>query len=396
MYKSNPGMNGRVPMDQRLGACIAAFMALATPAWPQEVPDGTAIADALTRLLPSEVAGTPDLPGAMLRVEAPGLGLAWTGAVGVADLATIETLHPDRTLRIASMTKSFVAAAILRLVEEGRLSLDAPIANHLRPETAGTLQEDAYDLGAITVRMLLQHTSGLYDFAASEAYMGRVAQDPQHRWTREEQVALAVEVGEPTGAPGEAYAYSDTGYLLLGEILEVSTGRPMAEAVRNLLRFEEIGLASTWWESLELAPSSAPPRAHQYLQTLDANDFDPSLDLWGGGGLVSNLEDLSTFYRTLLRGDLFEDPATLDLMMEVTPQSLEADGHGYGMGIVREEIAGVTCYGHGGFWSTLAWYCPDVDLTVAAAATNVTAKDAVSRMVEGAVAIVAGSLDGEP
>jgi CubicO group peptidase (beta-lactamase class C family) len=83
-------------------------------------------------------------------------------------------------------------------------------------------------------------------------------------------------------------------------------------------------------------------------------------------------------------------------MLEVTPLSVEAEGHGYGMGLVREEIAGVACYGHGGFWSTLAWYCPDLDLTVAAAATNVTAKDAVSQMVEGAIAIVAGATDDGP
>jgi D-alanyl-D-alanine carboxypeptidase len=294
------------------------------------------------------------------------------------------------------MTKSFVAAAVLRLVEEGRLSLDSPIADHLRPATAALLRRDGYDTQAITVRMLLQHTGGLFDFAASEAYLGRVAQDPQHGWSREEQVALAMEAGEPTGAPGEAYAYSDTGYILLGEILETVTGQPMAEAIRDLLRFEEIGLDSTWWESLEPVPSAAPPRAHQYLQTLDANDFDPSLDLWGGGGLVSNLEDLSTFYQTLLAGDLFDDPATLDLMIEVTPQSLDEEGHGYGMGLVREEIAGVTCYGHGGFWSTLAWHCPDLDLTVAAAATNVTAKDAVTEMVQGAVATVAGTTGRGP
>jgi D-alanyl-D-alanine carboxypeptidase len=387
------GKDTRKHAATRWGWNLAAAAALASPAWSQSAPE--VLEAELARLLPSE-AGTHELPGAMLLVEAPAHGLAWSGAVGASDLATGEALRPDQPLRIASMTKSFVAAAVLRLMEEGRLSLDAPVADHLRPGTAEALRQDGYDPGAITVRMLLQHTSGLYDFAASEAYMGRVAQDPRHRWTREEQVGLAMEVGEPTGAPGEAYAYSDTGYLLLGEILEMVTSQPMAEAIRDLLRFEEIGLASTWWESLEPVPASTPPRAHQYLQGMEANDFDPSLDLWGGGGLVSTLGDVAAFYRTLLTGGVFEDPATLALMIEPTPLSLGSDGHGYGMGLVREEIAGVTCYGHGGFWSTLAWHCPDLDLTVAAATTEVTAKDAVSTMVEGAVGVVAGATDGGP
>jgi D-alanyl-D-alanine carboxypeptidase len=386
----------QVPIPWRLAPCLAVSVALVAPAWAQPARDGGALAAELAALLPTEAAGTAELPGAMLRVEAPGLGLVWTDAVGVSDLGTGEALRPDQTLRIASMTKSFVAAAVLRLVEEGRLDLDASIADHLRPETATLLRAGGYDPGAINLQMLLQHTSGLFDFATSEAYLGRVASDPRHRWTREEQVALAMEAGEPTSAPGEAYAYSDTGYVLLGEIIETATGRPMAEALRDLLRFKELGMAGTWFESLEPVPPGAPPRAHQYLQTLDANDFDPSLDLWGGGGLVSNLEDVASFYRTLLTGDLFEDPATLDLMIEVTPASVEAEGHGYGMGLVREEIEGVTCYGHGGFWSTLAWHCPEIDLTVAAAANNVTAKDVVSDMVQRAVAIVAGATDEAP
>ena len=371
---------------------IAALAAIAGPASSQSGPEE--VVAALARLLPSEAAGTAELPGAMLRVEAPALGLAWADAVGVADLRTGDPLRPDQTIRIASITKSFVAAAVLRLVEGDRLELDAPLADHLRSETTALLQDGGYDPQAITIRMLLQHTSGLFDFATSESFLGLVAQNPQHRWSRAEQVALAMTAGEPTGLPGATYAYSDTGYVLLGEVIETVTGQSMAKAVRDLLRFREIGLGSTWFESVEPVPEGAPRRAHQYIEALDANDFDPSLDLFGGGGLISNLEDLSTFYRRLLQGGVLQDRASLNLMLEVTPRSIEAGGEAYGMGVVREEIEGVTCYGHGGFWGTLAWHCPEIDLTVAAAATNVTAKQTVSAMVQGAVAAVLTALEG--
>ena len=169
-------------------------------------------------------------------------------------------------------------------------------------------------------------------------------------------------------------------------------GSAMAVAVHDLLAFDRLGIDDTWFETLEPVPAGAPPRAHQYLESLDANAFDPSLDLFGGGGLVSTLEDVSRFYRALHEGEIFRDEGTLGLMLEVTPQSVEADARGYGLGIVRAEFDGVVCYGHGGFWGILAWHCPGINLTVAAAATNVTARDAVETMVEGAIRICAAAI----
>jgi D-alanyl-D-alanine carboxypeptidase len=102
----------------------------------------------------------------------------------VVDLETRQPLTADHSLRIASVTKTFVAAAILRLLEQGRLELDDAIARLLLPASRGILREGGYDPGAITVRMLLAHTSGLYDYAASPAFFERIAGDPAHRWSR--------------------------------------------------------------------------------------------------------------------------------------------------------------------------------------------------------------------
>ena len=360
----------------------------------------------LAALLDSALAASPGLPGAMLRVEAPRLGLIWTKAAGVAEQGG-EPLLPNHTFRIASMTKTFVAAAILRLVEQGKLSLDAPIARHILPASVAVLKRDGYDSERITLRMLLQHTSGLFDFATAPptatgnalagGYADRILADPTHRWTRAEQLALAMEIGAPYGEPGAVYHYSDTGYILLGEILETVTGGSMQQAVRDLVGYQRHGLANSYFETLEDAPPTAGPRAHQYMDSLDTNGFDASVDLYGGGGLVSNLEDQARFFRALVRGEVLEQRATLDTMLTPSPQSQgERPGVGYGMGIGRGSVDQVVCYGHGGFWGTLARHCPELDITVVVAVTNNNARSALGALTEGAIRLVAAAVGTRP
>jgi len=379
-------------------ALLAAIVSLPACAKPPS-PTAELSAD-LAALLDSTVRSTAELPGAMLRVEAPSLGFSWTKAAGLAQRGG-DSLRADQTFRVASMTKTYVAAAILRLVEQGKLELDAPIARHILPASVTTIAKDGYDANRITVRMLLQHTSGLFDFATQATasgsqlqggYSERVMADPKHRWTRAEQLQLAIEVGAPYGQPGEVYHYSDTGYILLGEILETVTGLSMQQAVRDLVGYQRLGVSNTYFETLEPVPTSAGPRVHQYMGAVDANDFDASIDLYGGGGLVSDLPDLATFFRALVRGEVLERRATLDSMLAPTPQSAGQPGVGYGMGIGRGEADGVVCYGHGGFWGTLARHCPELDITVVGAVTNNEANAALRALTQGAIRRVADAV----
>jgi len=298
------------------------------------------------------------MPGEAVDARAPGLALAV--AAGYADVATKRPLTVDTPFRIASVTKTFVAATALKLAEQGRLDLDAPIDTLLSPRTAAILAADRYPIDRITVRQLLGHTAGLFDYASSAAYDARTAADPSHLWTREEQVRLAVDHGEPLAPPGAKFHYSDTGYVLLGEIIERSTSVDIGTAVRTVLDFDTLGLADTWWEALEAAPPGLPPLAHQY----DGREFDgatlhPSYDLYGGGGLVSTVGDVTTFFRALFDGDVFADPATLETMRTV---SRPGRAEGGALGLFRYRIAGVPCWGHPGFWGTVAYACPDRDL----------------------------------
>jgi D-alanyl-D-alanine carboxypeptidase len=363
------GARWRLTLRQLIAvfAVVTTPLALTTSAAPERpatpiVNDVSQVSADLQALVERWVDATPAIPGLMIYVAAPDLGIAWSGAAGVADRATGKPLLPGAAFRIASTTKTFTAAAILRLTEDGRLGLDEPIAGRLPVAFVQELVQGGYDPDAITVRHLLLHTSGLYDYASDPAFLAVVSGDPGRRWTRFEQVHFAMEHGAPVGAPGDRWHYADTGYILLGEIIERVTGAPLGAAYRELLSFAALGLTHTYLEREEPAPVGIPQRAHQYLGDLDATTLlDPSADLYGGGGLVSTTEDLGRFYRALLRGEVFRIPGTLATMLAVPPTNEQAD---QAMGLFRSEIGEQVCWGHGGYWGNEAIYCPDRDVVL--------------------------------
>jgi D-alanyl-D-alanine carboxypeptidase len=233
--------------------------------------------------------------------------------------------------------------------------------------------------------VLLQHTSGLRDHSELEAYLRQVKTQPARRWTRAEQLGIALEAGPPLAAPGELFRYSDTGYILLGEIIEAVAGEPLPAAIRRTLDFERLGLRATWFEALEPTPPKAPARQLQLLEGIDAMLFDPSIDLYGGGGLVSTLPDLARLLRLAVRGTLFAQEGTAATMREPSAASRAAGAAGYGMGLSRMEHAGLVCHGHGGFWGTDAWHCPAIDLTITAAVTTTRGRAALRAMTMEAI-----------
>jgi len=285
-------------------------------------------------------------------------------AAGVFDRASGKALHPHDGIRVASVTKTFVAAAVLRMHEEGRIHIDTAISRYLPQDFLARLSGDGYAVDSITVRHLLTHTSGIHDYATDERYYAAVLGNPAHRWTRAEQLDSAIAYGDPHFKPGAGYHYSDTGYILLGEILEGYTRRPVAQALHLMLNFRRLGLDETYMETMEPLPVSARDLSHPYFGEGDTFAFDPSFDLYGGGGLVSSAEDLARFYRALLRGEIFRDPATLRTMLTVPPTNERSPGGAYAMGLQRRTIGGQECWGHTGFWGTSAYHCAGPDVTI--------------------------------
>jgi D-alanyl-D-alanine carboxypeptidase len=304
----------------------------------------------------------PGLPGFVAHVLVKPARLSWGGSTGIADRTTGRKLTPNATFRIASITKTFTAAAIYRLGELGQLSTSDPIERHLSPATLSMLRGAGYDPNRVTIDHLLTHTSGLRDFAISEPYLLAVLVDPARRWSRADQLALAMSLGAPLWQPGHGYEYSDTGYILLGEIIETATGQQLGAAYRSLLRLSTLGLAATYQESIDAVPATAGPRALQdFLPGMDNQLIDASVDLWGGGGLVSDARDLALFMQALLEGKILER-SSLQAMLRLALPGTAAPAGAHG--IYRFDAAGSTCWGHDAFWGSVALHCPSLGVTV--------------------------------
>lgn len=339
-------------------------------------------------LLEEAVASEPLVFGAALHVDGP--EITWEGAVGFADPEGGVIMTAEHPVRIASNTKTYVATAVLRLMEQGRLDIDDPIAGHLPDAFNAILVGGGYDPEAITIRHLLTHTSGLDDHSAGETYGEMILSDPGRRWTRSDQLMCLVEWGHPQGEPGEVYRYSDSGYILLGEILERTTGKDFPGAAWELIDREALDLRATWFESLEPEPEGVFGRAHQFFGELDTFSFDPSFDLWGGGGIVATVGDLAVFTRALFEGRVFDDPTTLETMLTTFDGLNAPEGAGeqwiepgaYRMGLWVVEVEGLTGYRHSGFWGTSATYFPDLDLVITGTQNQNHGKNILNPLVE--------------
>ena len=283
----------------------------------------------------------------------------------VADATVGSLLKGDEGFRTASITKSYVAATVFRLAEDGRIELDAPITRWLPAPWLHILEGDGYAPGKITLRHLLSHTSGLADHAQTPQFLRAIVQDPQGEWTRARDIARLAAWTDPVGSPGEKFVYSDTGYVLLGEIIEQVTGRDLPDVVSEQLGFEKLGLKHTWWERYETPNGRI--RAHQIYEGIDTYDWNPSMDLYGGGGVVASPADVARFFDALLDRRVFREPATLEQM--TSSEGIPA-GSSYRYGVFVYDEKSANSVGHSGFWGTLVMREPKSRRTIAGAVTD--------------------------
>lgn len=312
--------------------------------------------------------------GTSLSVLSPDLTIDFNDAVGFNSLERKEKLLVKQPFRIASLTKVFVATAILRLYEQNKLALNDPISQYISEKHSKILRNGGYNPEAITIRHCLTHSSGLYDYAeGGPEYIEEASKDPNKRWTRTEQLQFAMDKGTPKGMPGEVEHYSDTGYILLGEIIEERTALGLAEGLRQLLKFDALGMSATYLESLENRPLGLLPNVRRYMGEIDASDWDNSIDLYGGGGLVSTTGDLTIFLQALFNGKIFDKPSTLEVML----LKKEYDGKGkslpsqrLGFGAIVGKKSGLEVYLHTGFWGTVFMHIPKYNCSIALNNTN--------------------------
>lgn len=305
----------------------------------------------------------PDSIGIILHVEAPDIGLSWSAAVGNDGKGSGKQLNSAQPVLIASNTKPYVAASVLRLVEMDKLALEDEIKQHLTVETTQLFEGDGYKFDRITIKHLLSHSSGIADYV-DDAYFDFVDQNPGHKWEKIDQLRRSAEVGEPLFEPGTDHKYGDVNYLLLTEIIEQKTDQPFHQAIPNLLKFGNLGLKHTWFEGLETRPESTPPLAHQYATTRgwDSHDFNPSWDLYGGGGIASNVREAAVFMQSLFNHRIVGDKKLLSQMHQrVFPK----EKSNYCLGVSNIQLDGFQVYYHGGWWGTDVAYCPEANCSVA-------------------------------
>jgi D-alanyl-D-alanine carboxypeptidase len=292
---------------------------------PLACHDSRSPSSALQSLLDGAVQRNKGLGGGIVRIESAARGVLWEGASG--NRFDGEPIAASDAFEVASVGKTFTAACVLMLVEEGRLRLDQPIGELLTPAlTGGLLVIDGHDYGPeISLRQLLGHTSGLPDYwtdppapDGTNAFLADFLADADRLWRPEETIAYARRL-YPIAAPGARYHYGDTGYVLLGLVLERATGRKLHELLRERV-IAPLGLRDTYFAYYEPAPSGER-EAHRFEGELDLYGQRRQSAEWAAGGLVSSARDLSRFILALARGELFKQKVTLTLMQAWTGRS---------------------------------------------------------------------------
>ncbi|WP_438023687.1 serine hydrolase domain-containing protein [Sorangium sp. So ce233] len=293
------------------------------------------------------------LPGAAAAVSIG--GCRWLGAAGVADAEANVAMQPDDLFRVGSITKSFVAALALMLHAEGRLSLDDAVSRYVDGVPRGE---------QISVRQILNHTSGLFDFTSCDEFWSAAVDDPTRAWTPAELVALAASK-PPYFEPGQGFAYSNTNYIVAGLLVEAASGEPVGELLRSRV-LEPAELAHTYLDGAEAA---VPGLVHGYGrsrgQLVDTTSaIDPSA-AGTAGALVSTTGDLTRFYRKLLDGTLLGPAELAELTTWVDAPLGEVNG--YGLGLSRRESPLGVEYGHdGSIWgfTSSSYHAIDNDASI--------------------------------
>ncbi|KUL49495.1 hydrolase [Streptomyces sp. NRRL F-4489] len=265
----------------------------------------------------------------------------WQGAAGVADIGTGRLTTPLMRHRIGSITKTFTAVAVLQEVGKGRIALDAPIARYLPDLVPGERGQ------AITVRMLLNHTSGIGEYTDKIFTTTDSLETNRLRRFDPEELARLGLTAPPLSAPGQAHHYSNTNFILAGLLLRKVTGQaPEAYITENVIR--RAGLKMTFFTQ---SPVILAPHALMYEAAY--GEFDPPREYsvynmsWGGtaGALVSTMPDLNRFYRALLSGQLLA-PAQLAQMKTTVP--IPGSTARYGLGLLRMSLPCGEFWGHNG------------------------------------------------
>ncbi|MFD8212906.1 serine hydrolase domain-containing protein [Streptomyces sp. NPDC059697] len=362
-----------------LGAALLALLAVPAQAGTAAAADLPAPDDAgLQAVL--HTALSQGAPGAMVRVDDN--GTVHRLSEGVADRATGRAITTTDRFRVGSVTKSFSAVVLLQLVDEGKLDLDASVNTYL----PGLLPDNR-----ITVREVMSHRSGLYDYT-NDMFAQTVPGFESVRnkvFSYQDLVTLSLKHAV-TNAPGAAYSYSNTNFVVAGMLIEKLTGHPVATEYQNRI-FTPLNLTDTFY----VHPDTAIPGTHAngYLTPDEAGgalvDSTEQTVSWAqsAGAIISSTQDLDTFFSALMSGQLMSAAQLAQMQQWTTVNSTQ----GYGLGLRRRDLScGISVYGHTGTvqgYYTYAFASKDGKRSVTALANtsnNANVLNTMARTLESA------------
>ncbi|REJ74029.1 MAG: serine hydrolase [Acidobacteria bacterium] len=385
--QARPSHSARRPQQRRglqrggrvVATCLTAALLLtvggmSAPGFAKASADEAAAAPYAAVM---EKAYDPAEPGAAAIVTRGG-EVVYRAARGMADMEHEVALEPDMIFRLGSITKQFTGVAIRLLELEGQLSLDDPLTKFL-PDFPQTDEP-------VTVEQLLAHTSGIKSYTGIPGYMD---QEIRRDLTVDELIDVFDD--EPIDfAPGERHLYNNSGYVLLGAIIEKVTGKSYAEFLQERI-FTPLGMAHTHYDDPE---QIVDDRVEGYEKEGDEWRNAPFLSMtqpYAAGSLMSSVDDLARWNRALHGGELMKPEQAKALWTSFTTDDGEEVGYGYGFAI--GELRGREMIQHGGGihgFRTYALYLPQDDVYVAVLANNTDNAKSPSRVAQQLAAIAVG------
>jgi D-alanyl-D-alanine carboxypeptidase len=326
--------------SRRWVAAILAMALVAASLLAAQAPAATQAAPPSLRQLAKRIVDV-GIPGAVVLVrDANGLR---AGVAGWGDLRAKQRFGPDHRFRVGSLTKTYVATIVLQLAAEGVVGLNDPLERWL----PGLVPNGS----AITLRQLLNHTSGVYNYTDDQEFVRRVITSPLTAWTPQQLVAIATR-HRPVFPPGTSWSYSNTGYILLGLVVEKATGTLVGEELQRRI-VQPLGLTRT---SMPSAPTLDAPFAHGYLlagngevptpggRPVDVTAWHPGW-AWAAGAVVSTAREIEHFYAALLGGRLLQPAQQAELLRTVR---IPGGADEYGLGLQKLYLRCGIAWGHGG------------------------------------------------
>jgi D-alanyl-D-alanine carboxypeptidase len=285
---------------------------------------------------------TDDIPGAFMAIISP--RGTWLGTSGFSQLETQTPLTVEDRFEIGSITKIFVATTVLQLVEEGTLTLEDTLDEWLPDKVL----ENVPNAEQITIRQLLNHTSGIVDYTLPLFFQGQ--RNPGvflQEWQPEELLTF-ISNQEPYFSPGESWEYSNTNVILLGLIVETATQSNIAAEIRSRI-LEPLALNNTFFAEEEEIPGGYVDGYWDFDQDGTFNNVSQAnlSWAWAAGAMVSNPTDMARFIAGLLTGDLLEPESLAEMLTLIKPiNSDNYDAYGLGIGALESPIR--QWYGHRG------------------------------------------------